>query len=133
MKLTRSLTTKTKAHLFKDTKKEKNYGCFKAQDSPATIKTSDPDESLHTLQQSQNKTTQVVCKELFGLFPYFPIGSDCSKFINCLNGKPMIMKCSPGTLFSSINGICDGAANVICNGINHLFSLNSEYIKSYQT
>ncbi|CAL4064347.1 unnamed protein product, partial [Meganyctiphanes norvegica] len=39
---------------------------------------------------------------------------DCSKFLNCANGRFALQSCSPGTLFNPSIGGCDWPNNVVC-------------------
>lgn len=64
--------------------------------------------SIHV--QSADK---IKCrKEVTGLFVH-PL--DCSKYINCKNGRTDIQDCGPGTVFNARSGECDWPKNVQCN------------------
>lgn len=73
--------------------------------------------------------------EAIGLYPH---PYDCTKFLNCDNGKTIIRDCGPGTVFSSITQICDWPKNVNCgtrstenlyvNGAFHHYDKNYDEI-----
>ncbi|CAG9862414.1 unnamed protein product [Phyllotreta striolata] len=78
---------------------------------------------------------QASCPEGFsGIIPdYF----DCSKFINCDNGKPNKMDCAPGTLFDMNKNMCDYPDKCTCfNGQNVIDiraqpNPNPHYVNNY--
>ncbi len=51
--------------------------------------------------------------------------SDCSKFYRCANGILYPMSCAPGTLFDSVNRICNHANLVICQSIPNTINTNA--------
>ena len=40
---------------------------------------------------------------------------DCTKFIQCANGRTFIQNCAPRTHFNAVLQVCDHIANSICN------------------
>ncbi|KAK7066080.1 Scavenger receptor Cys-rich, partial [Halocaridina rubra] len=59
-------------------------------------------------------SSRLSCPAPNGIFPY---SQDCSKFLNCANGRPHIQSCGPGTLFNSDIGTCDWSYNVRCTQV----------------
>lgn len=60
-----------------------------------------------------NQPEGVNCKESgFSQHPF-----DCTKFVNCENGKAFVQNCGPGTAFNPTLKICDFAKNVDCGSI----------------
>lgn len=67
----------------------------------------------------------LLCPEQFGMFAH---PSDCTKFVTCNFGSPIIKDCGLGTSFNNIIKNCDYMLNSNCGG-----SGGSSLVPSYNT
>ncbi|RZF47278.1 hypothetical protein LSTR_LSTR004987, partial [Laodelphax striatellus] len=65
------------------------------------------------IKRSQDYSAAAKCPPGFSGLMAHP--SDCSKFLNCDNGRTFIQNCGPGTLFSPNLKVCDFPYAVDCN------------------
>lgn len=111
-----------KENLIHDIDEEKSKSNDKKTSS--TYRNTVYDASIHI--QSADK---IKCKkEVTGLFSH-PF--DCSKFINCKNGRTDIQDCGPGTVFNSKSNECDWAKNVQCDQKNPKDYFESRKLSRY--
>ncbi|CAG0895736.1 unnamed protein product [Darwinula stevensoni] len=69
-----------------------------------------PNQQQAIVQEARKQ--HQLCPAEKGQFPHY---ADCSRFVNCWNGKPHIQKCAPGTLFNPEKGFCDHPHQVNCD------------------
>lgn len=79
--------------------------------------TTDTDQSFNVgAYDSVNRDAQgnrIQCKE--GAIGLQPHPFDCTKFLNCDNGRTFIQDCGPGTAFNAELQVCDWPQNVDCD------------------
>ncbi|XP_018318608.1 uncharacterized protein LOC108732347 [Agrilus planipennis] len=69
-------------------------------------------EMLENNRKSKSEKLEITCPPDFNGF--IPHHTDCSKFINCVNGSEDIRDCPPGTLYSTKINNCDHPHNANC-------------------
>lgn len=91
--------------------KQKKYPSEDAVYGSATTNDGQYGSSIY-IQSAQ----KIKCKkDVTGIFVH-PF--DCSKYINCKNGRTHIQDCGPGTIFSAKTSECDWSKNVECDQKN---------------
>ncbi|XP_067647442.1 uncharacterized protein teq isoform X2 [Eurosta solidaginis] len=66
------------------------------------------------LLDANNDNVQTLCP--VGVDGLAPHPNDCTKFLNCANGKTHVQSCGPGTAFSISMKVCDFKEKVDCIG-----------------